>query len=177
MVDWTLDYNEQIDDRFDFEYLDPTKLHINKRGDTLTLTLRGDRSYLKAYAVRAFPLTAPNSYICLIDAIAGHEIGVLHNLGDLQPRDRHLVQDDLKRRYFIPKVIRIRKANKEFGAVYWDVDTDRGRREFTMRGIRDSIHEIQPGRYLLVDVDGNRFEIPQLTNLDARSRACWEKIV
>lgn len=176
MVDWTLDYKDQNDDG-EFEYLDPAKLEFAKRGDALRLTIENDRSYLKVHAVRAFPLTNLNEYIGLLDAIGGREIGMLRNIRDLEAQPRELVQAELSRRYFIPKVTKITKAKKEFGAIYWDVDTDRGRREFIMRGIRDSIHEIEPGRYLITDVDGNRFELPQLSKLDTRSQAHWDKIV
>jgi hypothetical protein len=57
------------------------------------------------------------------------------------------------------------------------VDTDRGPRQFILRGLRDSVHEIEPGRYLINDVDGNRFEIPQITGLDHRSQTVWEQVV
>ncbi|NLN76267.1 MAG: DUF1854 domain-containing protein [Armatimonadetes bacterium] len=57
------------------------------------------------------------------------------------------------------------------------MDTDRGPRQFILRGLRDSVHEIEPGRYLINDVDGNRFEIPQITGLDHRSQTVWEQVV
>jgi len=148
MVDWTLDYKDQSESNGDLEYLDPHKLTFAKRGDALILTMEGDRSYLKVHAVRAFPLTNLNEFIGLTDAIAGHEIGVLRNIRDLDPDARRLVQEQINKRYFIPKIFRITEARREFGTVYWDVETDRGSRKFIMRGIRDSIHEIEPGRYL-----------------------------
>ena len=177
MADWTLDYKDQNDTDGEFEYLDHTKLSFAKRGDALRLTIVDDRSYLKVHAVRAFPLTELNEYIGLLDAIGGREIGMIRNIRDLDVEPRQLVQAELNRRYFIPKVTKISRVKKEFGTFYWDVDTDRGRRQFIMRGIRDSIHEIEPGRYLISDVDGNRFELPQLTKLDSHSQSNWDRIV
>ena len=87
------------------------------------------------------------------------------------------MQEEIDKRYFIPKIERIIEAKKEFGAVYWDVDTDRGNRQFIVRGIRDSIHEIESGRYMVNDVDGNRFEVPQISGLDTRSQAIWDRVV
>ncbi len=157
--------------------LDPQKLHFARHGDALRLTLDDDRSYLKVRAVRAFPLTELNDYIGLFDAIAGREIGMLRSLRELDPQTRHLIQVEINKRYFIPKIARINHAKREFGSVYWDVETDRGQREFVMRGIRDSMHEIEPGRYLVIDIDGNRFEVPQVGELDTRSRSWWERLV
>lgn len=177
MPDWTLDYRDQTDDGGELEYLDSTKLMFTKRGDALVLTVEGDRSFLKVRAVRAFPLSELNEFIGLMDAISGHEIGVLRHLRDLDGPTRQLIQHEIDKRYFIPKIHQISQAKKEFGAIYWEVETDRGNRKFVLRGIRDSIHEIEPGRFLVNDVDGNRFEVPQISQLDARSVALWDKLV
>lgn len=177
MADWTLDFKDQTDDGGELEYLDPTKLHFAKRGDALMLTAENDRSYLKVRAVRAFPLSELSEFIGLLDAISGKEIGMLRNLRDVEPAARQLIQHEIDKRYFIPKVLRITETKKEFGTIYWDVVTDRGDRKFVMRGLRDSVHEIEPGRYLINDVEGNRFEVPQLEGLDPRSLAYWDKVV
>ena len=177
MPDWTLDYKEQTDDGGELEYLDATKLLFTKRGDALVLTVENDRSYLKVRAVRAFPLSEINEFIGLLDAISGREIGMLLHLRDLDVAARQLIQHEIDKRYFIPKISNIIQAKKEFGAVYWDVDTDRGNRQFILRGIRDSIHEIEPGRFLISDVDGNRLEVAQINDLDIRSQALWDRIV
>lgn len=177
MVDWTLDYKEQADSSGELEYFDAQTLQFAMRGDVLRLTIENDRSYLKVRAVRAFPLTELNEYISLLDAISGREIGMIRTLKELDAKTRQLIQAELNRRYFIPKIVRIIEAKKEFGTVYWDVDTDRGNRQFVMRGIRDSIHEIEPGRYLVNDIDGNRFEVPQLDDLDNRSQSWWDRLV
>jgi hypothetical protein len=176
MADWTLDYKDQAESSGDLEYLDPGKLLFAKRGDALILTVQDDRSYLKVRPVRAFPLTELSEFVGLLDAISGREIGMLRSVRDLDGPTRQLVQSELRKRYFIPKITRIVQAKKEFGTIYWDVETDRGRRTFLMRHIRDSIHEIEPGRYLVIDIDGNRFEIPQLADLNSRSQAIWDRL-
>jgi hypothetical protein len=177
MVDWTLEYKDQSESSGELDYLDTRMLLIAKRGDVLRVTIENDRSYMKVHAVRAFPLTFPNEFIGLQDAITGHEIGMLRTLRDLSNEARQLVQESLNSRYFVPKIFRIIEAKREFGTVYWDVETDRGPRKFMMRGIRDSIQEIEPGRYLVVDIDSNRFEIPQLEKLDARSQTNWDRLI
>lgn len=176
MVDWTLDYKDQVETDGELEYLDPRKLRFLTRGDVMSLTIEGDRSYLKVHAVRAFPLTELNEYIGLLDGVSGREIGLIRSMRELDSQQRQLVQAALNKRYFIPKITRIIQTKKEFGTVYWTVETDRGLRQFIMRGIRDSIREVEPGRYLVNDVDGNRFEVPRIDALDPRSQAHWDKV-
>ena len=177
MADWTLDFKDQTDDEGELEYLDPSTLRFAKRGDALMLTVENDRSYLKVRAVRAFPLSELSEFIGLLDAISGKEIGMLRNLRDVEPAARQLIQYEIDKRYFIPKVLRVIETKKEFGTIYWEVETDRGERKFVMRGLRDSVHEIEPGRYLINDVEGNRFEVPKLDGLDPKSLAYWDKVV
>ena len=177
MPDWTLDYKDQSDNEGELEYLDPQKLRFAMRGDALIVTIENDRSYLKVRAVRAFPLSELHEFIGLLDAVNGHEIGMLRHLRDLDVPTRQLIQHEIDKRYFVPKITQIIKAKKEFGTIYWDIVTDRGSRQFVMRGLRDSVHEIEPGRYLVNDVDGNRFEVPRITDLDTRSQAIWDRVV
>ena len=58
---------------------------------------------------------------------------------------------------------------EEFGATYWTVETDRGRREFVVRHMRDNAHYLSATRLLITDVDGNRFEVPDMSKLDSES--------
>ena len=46
--------------------------------------------------------------------------------------------------------------------------TDRGVCRFTVRMGGGSVYSIGGGRYLINDIDGNRFEIPDLNKLSSR---------
>ena len=79
-----------------------------------------------------------------------------------------LVYDELERRYFTPLITRVSKMKEEFGFIYWEVETDRGARRFTTRGSHDSTIPLTDTRLLLMDVDGNRFEIMDYRDLEPR---------
>jgi hypothetical protein len=67
-------------------------------------------------------------------------------------------------------------AKQEFGATYWSVDTDRGPRDFVTQNLQENAMWFSDVHLLLVDMDGNRFEIVDTTALDARSRH-WVEII
>ena len=71
-------------------------------------------------------------------------------------------------RYFIPQIQRIHSIKEEYGYAYWDVTTDRGGCRFTVRMGGGSVYSVGANRYLVNDIDGNRFEIPDLYKLTAR---------
>ena len=59
-------------------------------------------------------------------------------------------------------------VDPEHGATYFSVRTDRGDREFVMQQLHDNVLWFTPTHLLLIDVDGNRFEIPDTGKLDAK---------
>ena len=68
-------------------------------------------------------------------------------------------------------------AKFEYGATYCQVQSDRGERDFVTQSLQENALWLSPTHLLLLDVDGNRFEIPDVTALDARSRAYIETIL
>ena len=69
------------------------------------------------------------------------------------------------------QVKEILSARVEYGATYWKVDTNRGAREFVTQSLQENAQWLSPSHLLLIDVDGNRFEIPDVNALDNRSRS------
>jgi hypothetical protein len=61
-------------------------------------------------------------------------------------------------------------VKERFGTAEWEVETSRGKRKFTMRNLRENIAKVTPYRYLLRDVDGNRFDVRDLRELDSTSK-------
>jgi hypothetical protein len=150
-------------------YLDPDRLALARHGDALRLTLEGDRCYLQVSAVRAFPLSEPLRYISLRDA-TDDEIGIVADAAALDEGSRRLLEEELDRRYMVPVITAVLGIVERFGSVEWRVATDRGERSFTTRNLRENVTQPAPTRYLISDVDGNRFDIRDIAALDAASQ-------
>ena len=54
------------------------------------------------------------------------------------------------------------------GIMKFDVDTDKGQREFETR-YKEDIRKLPAGRVIIKDADGNRYEIKDYMKLDKRS--------
>ena len=155
----------------EFEYLEPAKTRFETAPDgTLRVTVEGDCCATRVEARRAFPLKYPDEQIVLRDG-GGREVGIVHRLGDLPAAARALLEAQLRRHYFLPQITAIHTVTERFGSSVWDVETDRGSRQISMGQINEAIAEVEPGRYLLTDVEGNRYEIKNLGDLDPDSRA------
>ncbi len=170
------------DARFDLILLDPAHVRLFRTGGSaLRLTLSdpqigSERSYLRVAVARAFPLSNPNQYIGLRDG-ADKDIGMLVTLDGLEPETRALIDDALHRRYFLPRVTRVRNVREEFGSSTWEVDTDKGPFTFVVRNLRDSVQELTPTRILITDVDGSRFDIPDIRKLEDKSYAILQRVL
>lgn len=137
--------------------------------DRLRLTVDNDRSYPTVKPAWAAPLSHPNHYLALLDG-KGKEIVMIPEPDDLPAESLAAVRLELHRRYLTATVTGITDARVEFGATYWTLETDRGTRDLVAQNLQENAVWLSDGHLLLIDVDGNRFEIPDVNALDDRSR-------
>ena len=143
---------------------------------TLRLTIDGDRSYTRVKIVRAAPLSHPQRYVCFLDA-KDEEICMFPDLKQVDEQMLQIIEEELDRRYLTSTIERVDTVRNEFGASYWEVTTNRGEREFVVQNAAENAQWLGEHRLLLVDVDGNRFEIPDLNRLDSKSLGLVEMVL
>ncbi len=154
------------------DLLDPKELQVSLDtfGD-LEVRQAGE-AYKKVQALRAFPISEAMRFIVLRDE-NGEEIGMIEDPDALDAPSKKVLKEDLERRYFIPKIVRINRIDESYGMPRWDVETDRGGRHFELHTRQDA-RRLSAGRVLIRDADGNRYEIPDIRKLDPQSRALVE---
>lgn len=166
-----------VENNIEIRYLEPQRVRVFRHETAeLRMTILDDRTYLRITAARAFPLSDAGHYVGILQE-GGLEIGIIRDLRELDQESRALIKAELRKRYFTPIITDITSIKTEFGLHYWDVDTDKGSRQFIIRSLRESVFEISPNRYLLHDVYGNRFEIRDVNALDKKSRARIERLL
>jgi hypothetical protein len=143
---------------------------------TPRLTVGNDRSYLKVGVAWAAPLSRPGQYVSLLNG-KGEEIVMLPDLAALPGATRQVVERELERRYLTSKIRRLVSLRQEFGVTYWEVETDRGVRDFVVRDLQENCVWLSETHLLLIDVDGSRFEIPDRVLLDERSQQSLDAIL
>jgi len=131
---------------------------------------------LSAIVKRVFPLSNPIVYLSILDG-AGKEVGVLRTVEGLDAETDAIFKEELDRRYFTPHVDRIDSLRMEAGMWRFNVQTQRGPAEFYVRNWRDNAHEITPGRWQIMSVDGARFEILKADDLDAKSQKLLDQLL
>ena len=127
------------------------------------------KTYSRVAVHRCFPFSDPERYISIREPEGdGREIGLILKLEDLPADTQEILREQMQLRYFVPKIRKIKDIKEEYGYSYWDVETDRGVCRFTVRMGGGCVYLIGKDRYLVNDLDGNRFEIPDLYKLTPR---------
>lgn len=159
------------------ETVDPAKIRLFKEPDwILRMTIEGDRSYTRVKVVRAAPLTEPDRYFCILD-IKDEAICMIEELDELNKESHPFVFEELDRRYLTAQILRIVSLQNEYGVSYWQVETDRGTREFVAKSVSENAQWLSDTRLMIFDVDGNRFEVPNMEALDKRSQGLLESVL
>lgn len=118
---------------------------------------------------RLFPRSGLEKYITLLNE-EGIELAIIRDLNTLSPDERAIIEGCLEEYYLIPRVTQITNVREKFGVITLTTETDRGPAVIEIRNILHGLRMIHGNRVLIRDGNDNRYEIPDLTQLDKRSR-------
>ena len=131
----------------------------------------GEKEYERVGVYLAFPLTNPEEYISIREADEkAKEIGLIQNLKDLKKEEQEMIREQIRLRYFLPVIRKILDVKDEYGYAYWHVQTDFGVCRFTTHMGGDAVINLGEARYQITDIDGNRYELPDLYALSVMER-------
>ena len=141
----------------------------------LELTDADGESHDGVVPVRAFPITASDDGLALVDPY-GHELAWIDRLDDLPDDLRQLLESELAGREFMPVIERIVSVGSFATPSTWEVDTDRGRTTFVLKGEED-IRRLAAPALLIADSHGIQFLIRDRRALDQHSRRILDRFL
>lgn len=141
----------------------------------LTLTLDDGTTHVGIVPVRAYPLSAPDEGLSLMNT-DGHEVLWIDRLSALPAAWRQLLEAELAVRELTPQVTALLDVSSFSTPSTWTVDTDRGRTSFVLKS-EDDIRRLGDGRLLIHSAQGLNFGIADRTRLDKHSRKLLERFL
>jgi hypothetical protein len=150
------------------------RLRRNERGETIAAVHGEDRVIGQIQSV--FPISNRHRFALLRDE-HGAEIGIVAQAQNLDGDSRRILREELDRSYFLPHITDIQDIREHHGVFTMEVITDRGPRSFEVRRPRQNIRNVGRSRYIIKDVDGNRYDIPNLANLGPKSQNLMTEFV
>lgn len=154
-------------------FVDPQKDKII-REDLYKVTLeKGDGETLTGLQPKKlFPFTRPNEFVTLLSGgedSPKKEAAVIKDITELDADSRAAIEGCFDEFYMIPKITRVVDTIFKFGSLRWIVETDRGPVEFRIRNMNSDIKMLDGKRMLVRDSNDNRYEIPDINQLDKKS--------
>ena len=142
----------------------------------LVLRLADGTEHEAVTPVRAFPIAAPQEGLSLVGA-DGHELAWVPRLDQLDEPRRALLAEALEQREFMPELRRVHGVSSFATPSTWDVDTDRGRTQFVLKGEEDIRRLSGRTKLLIAASDGLHFHVPDSQALDRASRRLLERFL
>lgn len=100
---------------------------------------------------------------------------IIEGLHVLDSLSRAIVEEELEKSYYLPKISAIVHTEVFQGNRYFEAETDKGKCRFVIKNPFTSIRKMAGG-VLIRDVVGNRYLIEDLSGLDEKSRREFEKV-
>ena len=141
----------------------------------LVLRFADGAVHVGVIAVRAFPISAPEDGVSLVDA-EGHELVWIARVSGLPDATRALVDEELAGREFMPEILRIGAVSGFVTPCTWTVTTDRGDTRFVLPG-EEAIRRLSRTTLLIADSHGVHYLVRDIASLDRVSRKLLDRFL
>ncbi len=158
-----------LDEAAGLSYLSPDMITFSKKGDFPCAEMADGKQYERVWLHRVFPFDVKDEFIS-VQAKDNEEIGIIRRISDFDSETAKILNAELERKYFIPKIKRIITLRERRGFSYWKIETDIGEMELSLQDTYRSITKIGEDRAFITDISGNRCEIESIAALDRKSQ-------
>ena len=141
-------------------------------GGFLGLKHKGE-DYRHIVLRRIMPIEYPMEYISVADH-ENKEVGIVRRVGDLSSEQKALVETELDNRYYTPQVLEVLDVQDKLGYVYMTMKlkNKQGRvydKSCAIKDVSRNIRTLPNDSVLIFDVDGNRYTIPVIKDMNKTS--------
>lgn len=156
------------------EYMDCSLAEFYKTDSGLAGLKYGGTDFGRITIMRLLPFRYEEEYLSVRTqhgerAGKDKEIGLLRSISELSETQREIVRDELRRRYFMPEVLKVLDVTEEYGHSTWTVETDAGRREFTVNDMAANLLHLGGNRVILTDLFGCRYLFKDITKMGEKT--------
>ena len=149
--------------------LDGGTLEFRTVHGRLELRKKGEEAWIEVTLGRLFPLSEPGGWFAVLDK-EDKELGVLEDMTSLSRDSAASLRFELRRQYMVPEIRRVVTCRTRLDLVEWDVETDRGRVTFLVKQHQEQPYSPMPNRIVITDIEGNTYDVPDISKLDPESQ-------
>ena len=132
-----------------------------------------DKDYPHIVLRRSLPIKEPMKYISVADH-ENKEIGIIRSVDELKDKQREIVINELDNRYYAPKVLEVLSVKDKLGYVYVELriqnkNSNSYTKNCAVKDVSRNIRMLSDTSLIIFDVDGNRYIVEDLSELDKHS--------
>ena len=142
------------------DYLDIEKLIINQNEGLGISVIYDGNTYNNIQVFRCFPMSEPFKYLSIrLGNEEDKELGIIENPSKLEKTYQDILIDALRRRYYVPEIIKIVGHKNKNGYNIFDCITTAGKKEVIVFDLVWSLSVAVNKAIVLKDVYENLYEI------------------
>ena len=149
-------------------FIDATKVKFETQENGFLKVTREDKVYEKVTLTRLLPYSQEDAYIAIIQN--QEEIGIIKDLSELDSEQYDQVQKHLHYKYYIPEITKINNVKEKMGFLYMNLETKGGTKEICIADFVSNIRLIKDHLLSITDVEGNKYRMSNIQQLDKDSR-------
>lgn len=142
----------------------------------IALSYKG-KNYTKVQLTRLIPFYSKTTYISVAYENTEKEfceIGVIKDMSQLHEEQYKLIDTYLEFKYYMPEIKKIHSMKDVRAYVALMADTTSGNKEIRVRDLSSNFRMISKEYLYVVDLDGNKYFVPDIYALDKKSIAFIE---
>ncbi|NQT91894.1 MAG: DUF1854 domain-containing protein [Lentisphaerae bacterium] len=153
-------------------------LFAGSENDMLCLTLDGSTTHRRVSIIPMFPVSCPRRLLSAQNN-EEEEIGIIEDLATFPREIQRLIENEMKHRYFVPRIVEIRKIEEQSGFYLWDTMTERGPRAFQVKGRVENViqRDEEPYRLFITDIEDCKYEICDCRELPRSSLRILREVI
>jgi hypothetical protein len=129
---------------------------------------------------RALPVSRPMDYVSVYDR-ENKEVGIIKDITELKGRQLAVVIDELNSRYYCPDILEVKSVKDKLGYIYMELRISGGAaggkvsdsqghvKSCAIKDVNRNIRMLDDNSLIIFDVDGNRYIVRSLAELDKNS--------
>ena len=157
-------------------FIAPAAIRLERQENQApVLSIAGDL-FLNVKIRQAFPLSFDCRHITFFDQ-EDEYLGIIAKPESCDEETFRIIKEEIDWRYYRPRITQIIDMESRGGTSLFSVETDCGPVEIPIRDLREGMMELSPGRILITDENGNRYEISDIEQLDRRSKRLISRLI
>lgn len=153
------------------------KFRLIRRHDQVVLKFENKDEEIPVRILLVAPLSDGRRIISIFHADKKKELLLIKSMDSLEAENRLIIEEEVHRRYFFPKIIKINDVSIHLGDYYWDVVTDKGAKKFLLNSPSVNMRWVDKQRIILCDSDGIKYDLSDMQDMDQTSQDWLKHII